>query len=35
MRAAVVDNSRYEYYAELVVCPVTEPFAVRIGYIAP
>jgi hypothetical protein len=30
--AANVDNTRFMYYVELVVCPVTEPFAVRITY---
>lgn len=29
---ARIDNRRYMYYVELVVCPVTEPFAVRIAY---
>lgn len=29
---ATVDNTRFVYYVELVVCPVTEPFAVRIAY---
>jgi hypothetical protein len=29
---AVIDNTTYMYQVELVVCPVTEPFAVRISY---
>jgi hypothetical protein len=29
---AKIDYTRYMYYVELVVCPVTEPFAVRITY---
>jgi hypothetical protein len=29
---AVIDNATYMYQIELVVCPVTEPFAVRITY---
>jgi hypothetical protein len=29
---AAVANGRYMYFVELVVCPVTEPFAVRVTY---
>jgi hypothetical protein len=29
---AVIDNATYMYQIELVVCPVTEPFGVRITY---
>jgi hypothetical protein len=29
---SVIDNATYMYQIELVVCPVTEPFAVRITY---
>ena len=30
IKKATIDNSKYMYYVELVVCPVTEPSAVQI-----
>ena len=30
---ATIDNTRFDYYVEMVNCAVTEPFAVRISYL--
>ena len=32
IKDAHIDNTNFEYFAELVVCPFTEPFAVQIVY---
>jgi hypothetical protein len=30
--AATIDNDRFYYFLELVVCDAIEPFAIQVGY---